>query len=442
MLAIRERSWRSDVVVVGGGLAGLVSAAKLAKAGRSVVLLEQSKHLGGRAMTTKEAGVQFNLGPRALYRHGHAFRLLRELQVPFSGRVPNPGVSLGYWQGREYRLPATPTDLMLTRLLSLRDKWRLTRFLQELPDVDTTPLQSLSAQDWVTDRYGTGALANLLFALLRVTSYSADMKDYSAGAALDQLKPALAGNVWYIDGGWQSLIDALRDLIVKWGVDVRSGERVTSVRNESGGLAVRFAGENRIATDAVVLAVSPQTACSLLQLPKEHRLARWTESARAVRAACLDIALTRVTRPHYGFALGIDQPHYLSVHSKAAKLAPAGVAVVHVMKYLTRPEPAVQVEQELEMLLDCVQTGWRGHVLTRRFLPSMLVAHDLPQAQAGGLRGRPRVNEAGIPGVYLAGDWAGHRGQIADASAASAEEAAQSALHFLQTHDAPNLQYA
>jgi monoamine oxidase len=129
MLPVRDQSTNLDVAVVGGGLAGLIAALKLAKAGRSVVLLEQSKQLGGRAATTTLSDVHFNLGPRALYCHGHAFRILRELQIPFSGRIPNPGVSLGYYQGHEYRLPGTLTDLLLTRLLSPAEKWRLASIL-------------------------------------------------------------------------------------------------------------------------------------------------------------------------------------------------------------------------------------------------------------------------------------------------------------------------
>ena len=41
----------ADAIVIGGGLAGLVAAAELADAGRSVVILEQegSNALGGQA---------------------------------------------------------------------------------------------------------------------------------------------------------------------------------------------------------------------------------------------------------------------------------------------------------------------------------------------------------------------------------------------------------
>lgn len=39
----------ADVIVVGGGLAGLVATAELATAGRRVILLEQEPYLGGQA---------------------------------------------------------------------------------------------------------------------------------------------------------------------------------------------------------------------------------------------------------------------------------------------------------------------------------------------------------------------------------------------------------
>lgn len=40
-----------DVIVVGGGLAGLAAAAYLGRTKRSVIVLEHSSHAGGRAVT-------------------------------------------------------------------------------------------------------------------------------------------------------------------------------------------------------------------------------------------------------------------------------------------------------------------------------------------------------------------------------------------------------
>src|SRR5688572_5266273 len=83
----------AGLAVVGGGLAGLTAAALAARAGRSVVVLEQARTLGGRAATCAREGASLNLGAHALYRTGHAARILRDLRVPFSGGLPNPGRS-------------------------------------------------------------------------------------------------------------------------------------------------------------------------------------------------------------------------------------------------------------------------------------------------------------------------------------------------------------
>ena len=86
---------------------------------------------------------------------------------------------------------------------------------------------------------------------------------------------------------------------------------------------------------------------------------------------------------------------------------------------------------ELEQFLDRLQPGWQTHVVTRRFLPGMTVASSLPRAEEGGLQGRPDIAVPGLSNVFLAGDWVGGEGMLADASAASASEAAGRVLAVL-----------
>src|SRR5262245_30349196 len=125
-------SAQTDVIVVGGGLAGLSAAALLARAGKSVRVFEGASHLGGRAATTVQDGVHWNLGPHALYVRGHAFPLLRDLGVPFTGRQPASDGALLLQGERSFPLPLRATTLLTHRLFSLREKWRLARLFARL----------------------------------------------------------------------------------------------------------------------------------------------------------------------------------------------------------------------------------------------------------------------------------------------------------------------
>ena len=54
---------QKTAVVVGGGIAGLSSAALLAKAGMQVKLFESREALGGRAYLWEQDGFKFDMGP-------------------------------------------------------------------------------------------------------------------------------------------------------------------------------------------------------------------------------------------------------------------------------------------------------------------------------------------------------------------------------------------
>ena len=53
----------SEIVIIGGGIAGLASAALLSRAGHSVTVLEKNAELGGRAGVWEKDGFRFDTGP-------------------------------------------------------------------------------------------------------------------------------------------------------------------------------------------------------------------------------------------------------------------------------------------------------------------------------------------------------------------------------------------
>ena len=54
---------KKNIIVIGSGLAGMASAAYLAKEGHNVKVIEKNSTYGGRLQTYKEKGFTFDLGP-------------------------------------------------------------------------------------------------------------------------------------------------------------------------------------------------------------------------------------------------------------------------------------------------------------------------------------------------------------------------------------------
>jgi hypothetical protein len=125
--------------------------------------------------------------------------------------------------------------------------------------------------------------------------------------------------------------------------------------------------------------------------------------------------------------LGLDRPLYFSVHSAVADLVAAPAAVVHVARYLAPgEETAPGARSELEAFAELVQPGISAQIRDARFLPHMTVSSAL--VGPGGLPARPSPRVADVEGLFVAGDWVGAQGQLADAVAASARECAMLAL--------------
>ena len=78
----------SDVIIIGGGLAGLTTAAQLVRAGKTVTLFERSsKEIGGRARTEEVNGFYYNQGPHALCLTDATDSILKEIGITFTGGI-------------------------------------------------------------------------------------------------------------------------------------------------------------------------------------------------------------------------------------------------------------------------------------------------------------------------------------------------------------------
>ncbi|MFC4812850.1 phytoene desaturase family protein, partial [Paenibacillus sp. GCM10023250] len=413
----------AETIVIGGGLAGLLTAIEVAKAGKLTVLLEKSAHVGGRAISVRKNGAYLNLGGHALYRGGEAFAALRRFGIEPKGDVPGAAGAV-IWKNGLVPLPADPYRLLTSKLFRFAGKMELARLLARLGKFDGAGLGGVSLREWAEGEVRDPMVRHLFYALCRTATYSRDIDRQLASAVLRQVRLALKDGVQYLDGGWQSITDRLRELAVRSGVAIRTGAGVAAIAHEDGAVrGVTLADGERWTADSVVSALPPGDTFRLVPGAERTALLRWKEDARPVTAACLDLALDRLPAPGRDFVMGLDQPFLFSNHSRAAKLSDDGTVVTHLIKYNLPGERDPRADEEaLQRTMELLQPGWRQHVVAKQLLPGITVVHDQPHVGRRDPKPGPAVPE--IRGLYVAGDWASHGEQLADAAAASAARAA------------------
>ncbi|MGQ0616614.1 MAG: FAD-dependent oxidoreductase [Acidimicrobiia bacterium] len=408
---------RTDVVVIGAGLAGLAAAATAARAGCSVAVVD-GRPPGGRASTDERHGFSFNQGPRALYRAGEGTAVLGRLGITPRGGAPRPGGAHGLTEdGRLLPLPGNPVRLLTTPLLAGRSKAQLGKLLGLLRWMRPERAASLSVNEWLAGNGLRPDAARLVSTIVRLTSYADDLDAMSADAAITQMQLGLGQGVDYLDGGWAQLVDALVGRAIEAGATLASGAPAGPLDRDGSRWAVD-AGERSWSAGAVVIAAGgPERAASLLPTDVV-----WDGLGPPATAACLDLGLRRSPSPE--IVLGVGRPLYLSTHSPPAQLGPDGHAVVHVMRYGARTTAEDQAE-----LWDLAATAGieQADVVTDRFLHRMVVTYGVPRP-GRGLAGRPPTTVPGQAGVYVAGDWVGPTGMLADAALASGEAAGRAAV--------------
>ncbi|MDQ6420600.1 FAD-dependent oxidoreductase [Paenibacillus sp. LHD-117] len=412
-----------DVAIIGGGVAGLTAAVLAARAGKKTIVIEKQERLGGRAMTNKKDGTYFNLGGHALYK-GDAYDTFREFGLTLKGGKPSIDAH-GIWQGELSVLPTGIGSLLASPLFTWKGKLEFVGWLAKFPKLDTHAYDAISLRDWIEGNIQDPMVRHVFYSLLRTASYVMAPDLQAAGPILRQLANALKG-VLYLDEGWGAMMDELEEKARQYGVQFRTKLKAAAVEHQDGVVkGVSFEDGTRIEADHVIIAAAPAVACKLVPHADGTSLGVWKEQAIEVTAACLDVALRKLTKPKQQFVYGIDRPVFLTNQSRASKLSDNGAQVVCVIKYQGAETDPEKDLRELESTLDLVQPGWRSELASKQFLPKITVCHDFLHVR-GRVNPGPDVPE--IKGLYVAGDWASHGELLVDAATASARRAVEHLL--------------
>jgi len=272
-------SARVDVVVVGAGLSGLICCRELQRQGLRVRLLEARERWGGRMHGhTAGSGLRVDLGGQWVGASHH--RLISLLEEQGLRRYPTPydGEGVFHWNGRAHRagiehdfraslLFFRPPELGLPALeleQTLALQRRFAQLVDQVPPQQpwTAPeadqLDRLSIAGWL-ERQGAGDLAGYPLAWLTRLGGSGGFEPHESSILHLAWTQAVAPQhetpeASLVEGGIaqvaQSLVEELADVL-------RLSSPVEAIRQEAGGVEVSFAGGERLAAAAVVVAVPP-----------------------------------------------------------------------------------------------------------------------------------------------------------------------------------------
>jgi len=416
-----------DVAIIGGGIAGLVAAIDLAQAGKSVVLFERAKELGGRAISVKNNGAIFDLGSHAIIKGGALDEIFQDLGIRMEGGSPGTNVSF-LWNNKVTHL----FKFLLSQNLSWPGKMEFIKFFKALTKFDADSVPAISLRIWVEQQFRDPMTRHIIYTMLRVNSYAQAIDHQLAGPAIRSIARTTNKNsIIYIQDGWQTLVDQLYEKAVRTGVSMMTGKNVTEIDHDGAIRKIKFADGQEMDITHVISATPPAVTSRFLGNAGSKSVLRWKEQARVIKAASLTLALKRLSAPSHFAVLGIDQPVYFINQSKFTRLSEDGTTVVNITKNNgtggTDPKADLRF---LEQTLDLIQPGWQKEVVARQYLPDMVVAYDFMHLGREDRFPGPAVPE--IAGLYVAGDWATHGENLADAAAASGRRAARRVLKDME----------
>ncbi|MEU8675228.1 hydroxysqualene dehydroxylase HpnE [Streptomyces sp. NPDC048560] len=415
----------SRAVVVGGGLAGITTALRLADAGVGVTLLEGRPRLGGLAFSFRRGELSVDNGQHVYLRCCTGYRWFLDRidgarLAPLQDRLDVPVLDVGRAAGpRLGRLRRTglPVPLHLAAglaaypHLSLAEKASVGRAALALGRLDPADpaLDGIDFATWL-GRHGQSPRAiEALWDLVGVATLNATAANASMALAAMVFKTGLLSEPGAADIGWAAVpLGELHDTLARKaldaaGVRTRLRTRVESLaRTEDGRWAVETDSE-RIEAETVVLAVPQGETHGLLPEGALHDPDRLLDIGTAPILNVHVVYDRTVLRRPFFAALG-SPVQWVFDRTESSGLQGAG-------QYLAVSQSAAQDEIDLPVAelrsrylpeLERLLPAARGAGIRDFFVTRERTATFAPTPGVGRLRPGTRTR---APGLHLAGAW-------------------------------------
>jgi oxygen-dependent protoporphyrinogen oxidase len=291
MRAQDSRTGTGQVVVIGGGIAGLAAAHRLLDRGARVTVLEASDRVGGKLLPGEIAGARVDLGAESmLARRPEAVALAREVGLADRLQPPATATASLWTRGALRPMPkghvmgVPGTAAALSGVLSDEGLARIERDA-ELPRTEVG--DDVAVGEYVAARLGREVVDRLVEPLLGGV-YAGDAYRISMRLAVPQLFAALRTHVSLteavreiqakaaaaqetgpvfmgIEGGVGQLPLAVARSVRARGGEILTGATVTELRRAGDGGWWVVAGGRVLHADGVVVAVPAGPAAALLR---------------------------------------------------------------------------------------------------------------------------------------------------------------------------------
>jgi phytoene dehydrogenase-like protein len=229
-----------DVIVIGAGLGGLLSAAQFLRRGQRVVVVERLTHPGGRFTAKTFHGAQVSTGAVHMLpfgSNGELASMLRVLGVPH--RVHDAEVFASFHvRGRQY---ACRSLLQLAPVLGLRQFAELGRLGAEMFLLRPRPPRAqLSFREWLLQRSSRERSPELYAFFERICHFglSVDLADVAYAEVVAITKNMLRyGAPGIVDGGCAAVTGELERRVRETGGDLRMRHDVLEILSVEGAVA-------------------------------------------------------------------------------------------------------------------------------------------------------------------------------------------------------------